>query len=100
MVLYNVTVGIDTAIENEWLAWMKESHIPAVMETGMFAEYKIFKVLNQEDEQSTSYSVQYFAESVDRVVEYLDNHASPLVQAHQQKFKDRHVAFRTLLQQV
>ncbi len=100
MVLYNVTVGIDTTIENEWLAWMKENHIPAVMKTGMFVEYKIFKVLNQEDENSTSYSVQYFAESVDKVVEYLDNHAPPLVQEHQQRFKDRHVAFRTLLQQV
>jgi len=100
MVLYNVTVGIDKEIEEEWLNWMKEKHIPNVMATDMFLEYKIFKVLNQEEEASISYSVQYFAESIDKVVSYLDNHAPPLVEEHRQKFANRHVAFRTLLQQV
>ena len=100
MVLYNVTVGIDQDIEEEWLSWMKAQHIPAVMDTGMFVEYKIFKVLNQEEEESVSYSVQYFAESIDHVVKYLKEYSKPLVEAHMQRYKDRHVAFRTLLEQV
>jgi len=100
MVLYNVTIGIDTSAESEWLEWMKNKHIPNVMATGMFVEHKIFKVLNQEEEESTSYSVQYFAESVDKVVKYLDDFAPPLVEEHRKKFQDRHVAFRTLLDQV
>lgn len=100
MVLYNVTVGIDAEIEQEWLNWMKEKHIPNVMATGMFIEYKIFKVLNQDDESSISYSVQYFADNIENVVAYLDNHAPALVEEHRAKFKDRHVAFRTLLEEV
>jgi len=100
MVLYNVTVGIDSQVETEWLQWMKNKHIPDVMATGMFVEYKMFKVLNQDDESSISYSVQYFAESIEKVVAYLDNYAPPLVEEHRNKFKDRHVAFRTLLEEV
>lgn len=100
MVLYNVTIGIDTEVEQEWLKWIKEKHISDVMATGMFMEYKIFKVLNQEDEGSVSYSVQYFAENIEKVVEYLDNYAPPLVEAHRKRFENRHVAFRTLLEQV
>lgn len=100
MVLYNVTVGIDLDAEKEWLSWMKQKHIPDVMDTGMFIEYKIFKVLGQEGEESVSYSIQYFAESIDKVVEYLDNHAQALVKEHHQKYKDKHVAFRTLLEEV
>ena len=42
MMLYNVTVGIDQSIEAEWLPWMKEIHIPAVLETGMFLNAKIY----------------------------------------------------------
>lgn len=100
MVLYNVTIGIDTEVEQEWLKWIKEKHISDVMATGMFKEYKIFKVLNQEEESTVSYSVQYFAESIEKVVEYLDNYAPPLVEEHRKKFENRHVAFRTLLEQV
>ncbi|MBL6446823.1 DUF4286 family protein [Fulvivirga sp. 29W222] len=100
MVLYNVTIGIDIDVEEEWLNWMKSTHIPAVMDTGIFVEYKIFKVLSHEQEQSVSYSVQYFAHTVDKVVEYLDNHAPKLVEEHRARYKDKHVAFRTLLEEV
>ncbi len=36
MILYNVTVALDPAIETEWLAWMQQEHIPEVMATGCF----------------------------------------------------------------
>lgn len=99
MVLYNVTVGIDLEVEKEWLNWMKNHHVPAVMNTGMFVDNKIFKVLSQEKEETVSYSVQYYAESVDKVVKYLDDFASPLVEEHRKRYENRHVAFRTLLEE-
>ena len=34
MILYNVTVNIDTDVEEDWIEWMKETHIPEVMKTG------------------------------------------------------------------
>lgn len=70
------------------------------MKTGKFEGYKIFKVLNQEQEETISYSVQYFANSIDDVVDYLNNHAPALSAEHRDMFKDRHVAFRTLLEEV
>jgi len=100
MILYNVTVGIDKEVESDWLEWMRSKHIPDVMATGMFTSYKMFKVLSQEEEGSTSYSVQYFAETVEDVVKYLDHFSAPLVREHLDRYKDRHVAFRTLLEQV
>lgn len=100
MVLYNVTVGIDPEIEKEWLGWMMEKHIPDVMNTGMFVENKIFKVLSQEEEETISYSIQYYAESVDNVVKYLNEFAPPLVEEHKKRYQNRHVAFRTLLEQI
>ncbi len=100
MVLYNVTIGIDRECEAEWLEWMKSTHIPRVMATGMFVDSKVFKVLSQEEEESISYSFQYFAESVDKVVDYLDNYATPIVSDHNKRYVNRHVAFRTLLEEV
>ena len=100
MVLYNVTVGIDPEIENEWLSWMKENHIPDVMATGMFVENKIFRVLTQQDEETISYSVQYYAQTMADVEKYLNEFAPKLVEEHMKRYQNRHVAFRTLLEEV
>ncbi len=99
MVLYNVTVGIDSAVEEEWLQWMKDVHIPEVMATGMFERYDLYKVLSHEGE-GASYSVQYIAENMDKIDRYLTQFAPDLMKAHMERFRDRHVAFRTLLERI
>lgn len=98
MFLYNVTVGIDQADEVAWLKWMKESHMQQVLNTGMFVSGKIYKVLHDNEDGTLSYSVQYQAHSLENVVQYLEKFAPALIEEHKQKFK--HVAFRTLLEEV
>ena len=98
--LFNETVGVDKDVEQEWLQWMKQKHIPEVLKTGMFISAKIYKVLHEQDDGSISYSVQYFAESIDHVQQFLEVFAPVLVAEHRQKFLNKHVAFRTLLEEV
>ena len=100
MFLYNVTVGIDKVAEQEWLQWMKEVHIPKVLETGMFVDHKIYKVLHDQDEGSVSYSVQYFAQTINHVTSYFETFAPRLMEEHRLRFQDKHVAFMTLLEEV
>lgn len=100
MLLYNVTVGIDKDVEAEWLQWMKDNHIPNVMKTGMFVDFRIFKVLHDQEDGTISYSVQYFARSIDEIQQYLEVFAPRLVEEHRVRFLNKHVAFRTLLEEV
>jgi len=100
MFLYNVTVGIDREVEQEWLAWMKSEHIPDVLATGMFVSHKFYKVLHDNEDGTVSYSIQYLAESIDHVVKYLEEFAPGMIQKHQEKYAGKHVAFRTLLEEV
>jgi S-adenosylmethionine:tRNA-ribosyltransferase-isomerase (queuine synthetase) len=100
MFLYNVTVGIDKEVETEWIAWIKEQHIPKIMNTGYFLESKLYKVVSQEDENSVSYCIQLFSDKIEKIVEYLDKHTNTIIEEHRQKFKDRHVAFNTLLEEI
>lgn len=100
MLLYNVTFGIDKAIETEWISWMKSYYIPSLMGTGLFAEYKMYKVLTHDDETSVSYSVQCFANKIEDVLKYLNEYAPQLTELHRAQFKDEHVAFNTLLDEV
>lgn len=100
MILYNVTVAIDKKVEDKWVKWMKEIHIPEVMETNQFVEYKFFKVLNTEDPEASSYSIQYFAEDIKNIQMYMAAFAPELQQKALATFPNQMAAFRTLLQSV
>jgi len=100
MLLYNETIGIDKDIEQQWLQWMKEIYIPGMINTGMFSDSKMYRILHDNEDGTISYSVQYFSPSIEHIQKYLDEFAPKLVEAHHQKFANKHVVFRTLLQQV
>lgn len=100
MILYNVTVNIDVEVEEEWIKWMKEIHIPNVMATGMFIENKFFRLLHDVEEGGVNYSVQYFTESMDQIKNYQEKFAPALQAEVKEKFEGRYVAFRSLLETV
>ena len=64
-----------------------------------FTDFKIYKVLTHEDENSVSYSIQYFSDAIEKIVHYLNHDGKILVEEHRTRFKDRHVVFNTLLQE-
>lgn len=97
MIIYNVTVNIENDVHEEWLQWMKTKHIPDVMATGFFLENKICKVLVDE-EQGITYSVQYTSANMNDLQEYQRLHSPRLQKEHADKFANKFVAFRTLLE--
>ena len=100
MYLYNVTIGIDKSVEAEWLIYMRERHVPEVLRTGMFTQARIYRILDDEEAETTSYSVQYMSPSSEMVRKYLETHGPRLIEEHRNKFRDKHVAFRTLLEEI
>lgn len=98
MIIYNVTVNIEESVQQEWLAWMKKTHIPEVINTGMFVSAKMSKVLVEEQMGGITYSIQYSCESKAKLDEYREKFAPQLQQEHTKKFQGKFVAFRTLLE--
>jgi hypothetical protein len=96
MILYNVTLSLDPAIQDEWLNWMRTTHIPDVLKTACFTECRLSRVQGEE-EGGVTYSVMYFAPNQELYDIYQREHA-PLLQAeHSQKYAGRFAAFRTIL---
>lgn len=100
MLIYNVTTGVDKKIEQEWLIWMKEVHIPEVMKTQMFLGYRMYRVLTAAEDDTVSYAIQYQAQSISQLDHYLDKFAPSLREEVKKKFGDKAVSFRTLLEEV
>ena len=99
MLLYNVTIILEESAEEEWLQWMQETHIPAVMQTGKFVSNRLLKVVDSPNEGVT-YCVQYVAEKLTDYNDYQQNFAPTLQADLQQKFENRFVAFRTLMEYI
>ena len=100
MIVYNVTVNIEDSVHEEWLAWIKKTHIPDVMKTAKFTGSKIFRIVGDEESGGKTYCVQYYCNSMNDFLEYEQNHAQALRAEHTEKFKDKFVAFRTLLESI
>ena len=96
MILYNVTVCIDERIHQEWLDWMRNTHIPDVLETGCFIEGRISRVHGEEDGGMT-FAISYVAPSQEKYDEYLEKFAAALQKEHSDRYEGRFAAFRTLL---
>jgi hypothetical protein len=98
MILYNVTIKIESAAAAEWLDWMKTVHIPDVMGTGLFSEHRIYRILGDEDPAGITYAIQYLCPDLKTFVEYQNQHAQRLQQEHSTRYQGKYVAFRTLME--
>jgi hypothetical protein len=98
MILYNVTVSIENTVAADWLKWMKEVHIPEVMATTYFVKNQVARVMEDEEHGGTTYAIQYYARNMEDLMEYQRNHAPALQAKHSERYKDRFVAFRTVLE--
>lgn len=99
MIVYNITIKILPDIEEEWIKWQKEEHIPDIMASGNFSEYKFYKLLDEDDEGIT-YVLQYFATSPEQYQEYITKTAPILREKAIKKWGDKFIAFRTVMQVV
>lgn len=100
MIVYNVTINVDDSIKAEWLDWMKSVHIPDVMNTGLFKEYKILRLLQPKSEEGDTFAIQYFAESMEDYEKYLNEHAPGLQEIHSKKYQGKFHAFRSILETI
>jgi len=101
MIIYNVTINVEDAIHDEWLKWMRETHLPDVMRTGMFLDFSMAKLLDrQDDETGTTYVIQYLAQSMELYKKYAEEFGPALKAESEKKFGGKFVAFRTLMEKV
>lgn len=96
MVIYNVTSNMAQSLEAEWLEWTRE-HIAHVLGTGFFMDARLTRVLVNEDDGSSTFSIQYKASSRESLEAYYDKHADSLRKQAYDKFGERVLSFRTEL---
>ena len=97
MYIYNVTINIQEDVHDEWVDWMKTEHIPEMLNTGKFIKALMTRVMVQEEMGGITYSVQYTAESKEKLQKYYEEDA-PVMRSKSAPFEGKFVAFRTELE--
>ena len=100
MIIYNVTIKLQHSIHKQWLAWLKEEHIPDIVATGCFTNATILELLEVDTTEGPTYAIQYFAESKALYNLYIEKFAAGTRQKSFDKWGDQFIAFRSVMQVV
>jgi Domain of unknown function (DUF4286) len=98
MYIYNVTLKVDIAIADEWVQWMRQTHIPEVLDTGYFSNYRLSRLLDDGDLDGITFVVQYDCATIDDFLHYQSLKAPALQKDHTEKFGKQVTAFRTIME--
>src|SRR5688572_1044624 len=100
MFIYNITIKVHNSIAAEWMKWQLEEHIPEIMSTNLFNEYKVFRLHDQDETEGPTYVFQYYTPDRNNYDRYINEHASRLREKAIKKWQDGFIAFRSLLESV
>lgn len=97
MYIYNVTINIEESIQQEWLHWMQDTHIPEMLATKKFTKALMTRVMVEEERGGLTFSVQYTTDSKETLEQYYKDDAERLRSKGIALFGDKFIAFRTEL---
>lgn len=100
MIIYNVTIKVEHAIADEWVQWMRQEHMPELMDTGLFTANKLCRLLEQDDEDGITFIAQYFCNGLTEYNRYISEYAQGFRDKGLKKFGERFIAFRTVMEEV
>lgn len=98
MIIYNVTVKVEPDIHDDWLEWMRDIHIHDVMNSGIFVKQQMCKIISPDEADGVTYAIQYTCRTVEDFDRYMLDFAPALQAKHNDRYKDKFVAFRTLME--
>ena len=100
MLIYNITIKVSNSIAGEWLKWQREEHIPEIMCTGLFDQYKFFRLLEQDDTEGPTFVFQFHTSDRKNYDRYINEYAPGLRKKALKKWGEGFIAFRTIMQVV
>jgi hypothetical protein len=100
MFIYNVTVKVEAQIAEDWLQWLLNEHVPNIMQTKCFTDYRVVRLLEVNDSEGPTYAIQYYAQSKADYNRYIEIHSSKMHQLSLQKWAEKSVAFESVMEVV
>jgi len=98
MIVYNVTVKVEPGIADKWIQWMKAEHLNDMMNTGLFSDYRLCRLMEQDESEGVTFVIQYHSDSIENYQSYVQEHAPRMRKKSLDKFGNKFAAFRTVME--
>ena len=98
MVIYNVSVKVETDSAEAWVKWMKEEHMPELLQTGLFSDCRLCRLMEIDESDGVTFSAQYFCKGMNEYRTYISDHAQIMRERGQARFGGKFVAFRSVME--
>lgn len=98
MIIYNVTVKTEKEIAKDYLKWLKEEHLGDMMSTGLFSDYRLCRLMDDEESDGVTFVIQFHCDSIENYQSYTEEHAPAMRKKSLDKFSGKFVAFRTVME--
>jgi len=100
MVLYNITINIDSEKEEEFIAWMNQVYFYGIMQTGLFYEKRFFRLLQEDNGEGINFSAQFLAENLEDLKFFQSRYGAIFRERIKEKFGNQFVSFQSVLESV
>lgn len=98
MLLQNITYSVPIEIHESWFEWMIKIHIPEIMATGLFVKNHVLRLRDVDEEETFTYAIQFFSATEEDHITYVKEHNPKLMLKSSQKWGEKVLEFRTLME--
>ncbi len=99
MIIYSITTALEESIEEKWVEFMKNDHIPLIMKTGLFKDFRFVRVIPGQG-VDISYNLQLRCSGHPELNQYRGMHEKMLESIIQKHFEGKYASFQSVLEHV
>ncbi len=100
MLIFNITFLVSDKVHNTWLKWVREEHIPFMIDSTYFSQPQVARVVTSDKEDGTSFSVQFHVDDLRTLKQWNQEYSAKLKANCSQNFGTEVLFFTTVLELV
>ncbi|NDP19808.1 MAG: DUF4286 family protein [Paludibacter sp.] len=97
MLIFNTTYLVSDKARASWLVWVREQHIPFMLESGYFSQPQVARVITSAEQEGTSFSVQFHVNDMRALKQWNQEFNSIFKEKCDQEFGTEVIFFTTVL---
>ncbi len=98
MIIYNITCKVDWDVHTQWYEWVREQYIPQMVESGLFRQGQLVKLLDLDESEGPTYAIQFSGVSLGDYRLYMSDPALAGLRNAQNRWADAVVSFGSVMQ--
>jgi hypothetical protein len=100
MIVLNFTVKVHASILEGWLAWLQQEHIPAILATGSFDDYKFYRLLEQDEAEGPTFVLQFYTQTQEAWRRYMIEYDPKFQQDALTRWGEAFIGFGTTMEEL